>query len=171
MAALRIHQHHGIDQMHGSAFPFPPLAFRAARQIWSVAALEHYPFDRLGIFPGPGASGIFSRGGKRVPAIEWNRRRQIDSDVIELADKGLEPGAAFDKGQRAQIGVAVAEQVVGAQMDLGYSFSSLGETTLRLRRCCSTLKVCTRPLRITSNSPSMAPGRRSDGTQIGKAFW
>ena len=99
------------------ALPLPPLALGAARQIRRVAPLEHHALDRLGIVARAGAGWIFPRGGQRVPTVEWDRRRQIDSGVIQFADEGLKPGAALDKRQRAQIGLALTEQIIGAQMD------------------------------------------------------
>ena len=115
MAALRIHQH-GVDQMR-IALPLPPLPLRAARQIERVAALQHHALDRLGIFAGAGAGGIFSRRGQRVPALEGNRRRQIDPGIAEFCDERLQPLAAFLERQLAQIVFVFAEQIIGAQMD------------------------------------------------------
>ena len=73
MAALRIHQH-GIDDMR-IALPLPPLAFRPARQIGRIAALEHDAFDGFGVLAGARSGGIASCGGQSLPAIEGNRRR------------------------------------------------------------------------------------------------
>ena len=47
--------------------------------------------------------------------------------------------------------------------------SSLALTVLRLSRCCSTLKLCTRPSRTIRSSPSIAPGNAQRLDQIGKA--
>ena len=45
---------------------------------------------------------------------------------------------------------------------------SFGVTAFRFRRCWSTLKLCTRPSRTISNSPSMAPSKSSASTRSGK---
>src|SRR5665647_2361433 len=78
VAALRIHQH-GIDDMR-IALPLPPLAFRAARQIGCVAALQHHALDRLGVLAGAGAGGILARSGQPVPAVSYTHLRAHETD-------------------------------------------------------------------------------------------
>ncbi len=51
----------------------------------------------------------------------------------------------------------------------GNSTSIFGVTLLRLSRCCSTLKDCTRPSRSTSNSPSTAPVEIDGLDHVGEA--
>ena len=115
MAALRIHQH-GVDDVR-IAFPFPPLAFRAAGQIRRVAALQHHALDRFGVLAGAGTCRIGARRLQRVPAVEGNCWRQVDAGIVELCDESFELCAALGEGQFAKIIVSVAEQIVGAQMD------------------------------------------------------
>ncbi len=115
MAALRIHQD-GIDDVR-IALPLPPLAFWAPRQIRRIAALQHHALDGFGIFAGAGAGRIFPSRFQRVPMVEGNRRRQVDPRIVEFCHKSLEPLAALGKRQRAQIGVALAKQIISAKVD------------------------------------------------------
>jgi len=67
--------------------------------------------------PAPALAGFFSCGRECLPAVEGDRRRQVDAGVIEPCHKTFQPRPAFGKRQGTQVGIALAEQVVGAQMD------------------------------------------------------
>ena len=103
--------------MCGSRFHFHHWPLGAAGQIGGVAALQHHAFDRIGVLAGAGAGRIFARRRQRVPMVEGDRRRQVYSGIVEPGDKRLQPLAALGERQGAQIGLAVAEQIIGAQMD------------------------------------------------------
>ena len=116
MAALRIHQH-GVNQMR-VAFPFPPLALGAAGQIEHITALQHHALDRFGIRAGTGAGGIGARRRQRVPAIERDRRRQVDARVVPASSMNASSRArrSMNGSSRRSI-LRRRKQVVGAQMD------------------------------------------------------
>src|SRR5438477_13197963 len=99
------------------ALPLPPLPFWAARQIERIAALQHHAFDRLGVLARAGTSRIAPCSRQRLPAIKLNGWRQVYPLVIELCHEIFEPPPAFGKWQRAKVAIALAKQIVSAQMD------------------------------------------------------
>ena len=66
--------------------------------------------------PAPAAAGSFARRREFLPGRERNERREIDARLAEPRDEVFQPGAARGERQRAQILVAVGEEVIGAQM-------------------------------------------------------
>ena len=96
MAALRIHQH-GIDDVR-VALPLPPLAFRAARQIGRVAALQHHALDRLGILAGTGACGIGARG---VSASQLSKAITGEKSILGSPSLRRKPRARAALGETA----------------------------------------------------------------------
>ena len=97
-----------------------------------------------------------------VPIPKGDERGDVDARRGGPRDEGLEPLAPLDEGQRPEIGVAVLQQVVGA--DEGrMAADQLGGDGLAVE---ALLQVAERrdgdaPLLLaaTRSSPSMAPSK------------
>ncbi len=162
VAALGVHQHR-VDQA-GIALPLEPRTLGSAGFVDAVPALQHQAFGdgrvalrRLG-----------AQGGQGLPGVERLDRRQVDARAGGLGHERLQPLASLGERQAAQVGLAVQQQVVGADAG-GIGLQLLGVHRLAVQPLLQVARSWPAPpSRITSSSPSIAPSKLRASTTSGK---
>ncbi len=86
---------------------------------------------------------------------------------IEAGDEALEPGPPLDEGKRAQVLLAVDQQIVCAQMGRKLR-QQPGVDGLAVEPLLQHVEALHPASRTISSSPSMAPGMRSASIRSGK---
>src|SRR5262249_14015075 len=106
-AALRVHEH-GV-QRERRPFPLEPVTLRAPRNVGTVAALEHQPFDACLARTGPQRLEIIDR-------CEVDDARNVGSRWCLRGVPRFEPRTALDERKRSEIVAPLEQNIVEADM-------------------------------------------------------